>query len=75
MEIHELNTFSGTPGAGDFLATDNGTDTAKISIKTITDPLALARTESSVSLTASLTAVFIPPAIEVSCISARVSFN
>ena len=39
MEIHELNTFSGTPGAGDFLATDNGTDTAKIAIKTITDPL------------------------------------
>lgn len=39
MEIHELNTFTGTPGAGDFLATDNGTDTAKIAIKTITDPL------------------------------------
>lgn len=39
MEIHELNTFSGTPGAGDYLATDNGTDTSKISIKAIIDPL------------------------------------
>ncbi len=39
MEIHELNTFSGTPGAGDYLATDNGNDTSKISIKSITDPL------------------------------------
>lgn len=30
MQIHELNTFSGTPGANDWLATDNGTDTSKI---------------------------------------------
>lgn len=39
MEIHELNNFSGTPGANDYLATDNGTDTSKISVKAITDPL------------------------------------
>ena len=39
MQIHELNTFSGTPGASDYLATDNGADTSKIAIKTITDPL------------------------------------
>ena len=39
MEIHELNIFSGTPGASDYLATDNGTDTSKISIATITGPL------------------------------------
>lgn len=39
MEIHELNTFSGTPGANDYLATDNGSDTSKISIGAITDPL------------------------------------
>lgn len=39
MQIHELNTFSGTPGASDYLATDNGVDTSKISIKDITDPL------------------------------------
>ena len=31
MQIHELNTFSGTLGAGDYLAIDNGTDTSKIS--------------------------------------------
>lgn len=30
MQIHELNPFSGTPGANDYLAIDNGTDTAKI---------------------------------------------
>ena len=39
MEIHELNAFTGTPGAGDYLATDNGTDTSKISIADITGPL------------------------------------
>lgn len=31
MQIHELNTFSGIPGETDFLAIDNGFDTAKIS--------------------------------------------
>lgn len=31
MQIHELNTFTGTPGGGDFLAIDSGFDTAKIS--------------------------------------------
>lgn len=30
MQIHELNTFSGTPGAGDYLAIDDGTETTKI---------------------------------------------
>lgn len=39
MEIHELNTFSGTPSSGDYLATDNGSDTSKISITEITNPL------------------------------------
>lgn len=39
MEIHELNTFSGTPGSGDYLATDNGNDTSKIPITDITGPL------------------------------------
>ena len=37
MEIHELNTFSGTLGSSDYLATDNGTDTSKVSAKTIID--------------------------------------
>ena len=31
MQIHELNTFSGVPGDGDFLAIDNGTETSKVS--------------------------------------------
>lgn len=31
LEIHELNTFEGTPGANDYLATDNGNETKKIS--------------------------------------------
>lgn len=31
MQIHELNTFSGTPGDTDFLAIDAGFDTGKIS--------------------------------------------
>ena len=31
MQIHELNNFSGTLGAGSYLAIDNGTDTGRIS--------------------------------------------
>ena len=30
MQIHELNTFSGTPTNTDYLAIDNGTKTSKI---------------------------------------------
>ena len=30
MQIHELNTYSGTPGSGDWLAMDNGTETTKV---------------------------------------------
>lgn len=39
MEIHELNTFSGTLGSGNYFVTDNGTDTSKVSFTAITDPL------------------------------------
>lgn len=39
MEIHELNTFSGTLGSGDYFATDNGTDTSKISASDMFGPL------------------------------------
>lgn len=39
MEIHDLNSFSGTPGATDYLATDNGTDTTKISATGLMAPL------------------------------------
>ena len=31
MQIHELNEFVGTPGAGDYLPIDNGSETTKIS--------------------------------------------
>lgn len=39
MEIHELNTFSGTLGSGDYFATDNGNDTSKISAEAMFAPL------------------------------------
>lgn len=39
MEIHELNTFSGTLGSGNFFATDNGTDTSKVSAESMFAPL------------------------------------
>lgn len=39
MQIHELNNFSGTPGANDYFATDNGTDTSKISATNLYAPL------------------------------------
>lgn len=38
MQIHELNTFSGTPGETDFLAVDAGFDTAKISASKLLEP-------------------------------------
>ena len=31
MQIHELNNFTGTPGSTNYLAIDNGSDTARIS--------------------------------------------
>lgn len=39
MEIHELNTFGGTLGANDYFATDNGSDTSKISAEDMMAPL------------------------------------
>ena len=30
MQIHELNTYSGTPGSSDYLAMDNGSETFKV---------------------------------------------
>lgn len=30
MQIHELNTYTGTPGEGDWLAIDNGEKTNKV---------------------------------------------
>lgn len=39
MQIHELNTFGGTLGTNDFFATDNGTDTSKVSAEAMLAPL------------------------------------
>lgn len=39
MQIHELNTFSGTPGGTDYFAVDTGFDTAKISGEKLLKPL------------------------------------
>ena len=44
MQIHELNQFSGTPGSGDYLAIDNGTETMKVPANAAV--LAIARTIS-----------------------------
>lgn len=30
MQIHELNSFTGTPGADDYLAIDDGSETTKV---------------------------------------------
>lgn len=38
-QIHELNTFEGTPGSTDYLAIDSGTDTARISATDLVDLL------------------------------------
>ncbi len=39
MEIHELNTFSGTLGATDYFVTDNGEDTSKVSADAMFEPI------------------------------------
>lgn len=40
MQIHELNTLSGTLGSGNYFATDDGTDTTKVSAQDILDQAA-----------------------------------
>lgn len=39
MQIHELNTFSGTPSSSNYLAIDDGTDTGKISGESLLAPV------------------------------------
>lgn len=39
MQIHELNTFSGTPSSNNYFAIDNGTDTGKISGENLLAPV------------------------------------
>lgn len=43
MQIHELNTFVGTPGDGDYLAIDNGSETSKVELKGAVEALAPAQ--------------------------------
>lgn len=40
MQIHELGSFAGTPGAGDYLAIDNGSQTSKIEMAAAVEALA-----------------------------------
>lgn len=52
MQIHELNNFTGTPDAGDYLAIDNGTETRKVEANNlgVTTPMTKAEaTEGSVT--------------------------
>lgn len=49
MQIHELNTFTGTVDDNAYLAIDNGTDTSKINASDIVTPL-LAPIESDMSV-------------------------
>lgn len=39
MQIHELNSYTGALDAGAYLAVDNGSDTGKVAVKSITDPV------------------------------------
>lgn len=48
MQIHELDTFTGTPGSGDWLAMDNGTETTKVEANNlgVTTPMTVAEAEA-----------------------------
>ena len=48
MEIHELNTFTGTPGQTDYLAIDSGQETCKIPAGNlgVTDNMTLAEAKA-----------------------------
>lgn len=39
MQIHELNTYTGTPGEGDWLAIDNGSETRKVEANSLGEEL------------------------------------
>ena len=49
MQIHELTTFEGVPGDGDFLAIDNGTETTKVAAGDIINEIKVLVVEDSVS--------------------------
>ena len=54
MQIHELNNFSGTPGASDYLAIDNGSQTSKVAATSLGVSTQMTATEATTgSVTAS----------------------
>lgn len=62
MQIHELNTFSGTPSASDYLVIDNGTDTAKVPATNVgTDTTYPTATEAQITTGTSTTASVVTP--------------
>lgn len=54
MQIHELNTFSGTPSASDYLIIDDGTDTAKLPATGVYPTATQAQITAGTSTTASV---------------------
>ena len=46
MQIHELNTFTGTPSSSDYLAVDDGTETLKIPVTEVGIPMSIAEAEA-----------------------------
>lgn len=48
MQIHELNSFSGTPGSGDYLAIDDGNTTKKVPATSlgVNTPMTLAEAQA-----------------------------
>lgn len=53
-QIHELNTYSGTPAAGTYFAADNGTTTTKLNYSTLSSTMlsnvyTKAQTDSAIS--------------------------
>lgn len=51
MQIHELNTYTGTPGEGDWLAIDDGDETKKVAANNlgVTTPMTEAEITSGTS--------------------------
>lgn len=54
MQIHELNTFTGFPGATDYLAIDNGSETTKIGAANILSSRSYYGTNTSSATTTTL---------------------
>lgn len=64
MQIHELNTFSGTPSSSDYLIIDNGTDTAKVPATAVgTDTKYPTATQAQITAGKSKTPSVVTPAI------------